>query len=137
MDKKLLIGIVIIGVLIIAIGAFYFYKQYTPSQTFTDTSQPTPLPDASQPSPDASQTNNIEIANSAFSPAELTIKVGDTITWTNRDSASHTVTSDSGTEISSDSLSNGQTYSYTFNTAGTFEYHCTIHPSMKAKIIVQ
>ena len=62
MDKKLLIGIVIIGVLIIAIGAFYFYKQYTPSQTFTDTSQPTPLPDASQPSPDASQTNNIEIA---------------------------------------------------------------------------
>ena len=130
MDKKLLIGIVIIGVLIIAIGAFYFYKQYTPSQTFTDTSQPTP------PS-DASQTNNIEIANFAFSPAEIIIKVGDTITWTNKDSAPHSVASDSGTEISSDSLSNGQTYSHAFSQAGTFEYHCTIHPSMKAKIIVQ
>jgi len=67
----------------------------------------------------------------------LTIKEGDTVVWTNMDSMSHTIKSDSGSELSSNSLSNGQTYSHTFNSVGTFNYHCSIHPSMKAKIIVQ
>ena len=81
--------------------------------------------------------NNIEIKNFAFSPSTLTINLGDTVTWTNEDSAPHTVTSNSGTELSSGTLSNGKTYSHTFNTAETFEYHCEIHNSMKAKVIVQ
>lgn len=81
--------------------------------------------------------NNIEIKNFAFSPSTLTIKVGETVTWTNNDSTSHTVTSDSGNELSSGSISPSQTYSHTFNTAGTFDYHCSIHSSMKGKIIVE
>jgi len=81
--------------------------------------------------------NSVEIKNFAFVPSEITIKSGETIVWTNKDSTSHTITSDSGSEISSPSLSNGQTYSHTFNSAGAFDYHCSIHPSMKGKVIVE
>ncbi len=81
--------------------------------------------------------NNIEIKNFAFSPSTLTIKVGETVTWANIDSTSHTVTSDSGSELGSDTLSPSQSYSHTFNTVGTFDYHCSIHTSMKGKIIVE
>jgi amicyanin len=80
---------------------------------------------------------NVAAENFAFNPAELRIKAGDTVVWTNKDTALHTITSDSGNEISSSSLSNGQTYSHTFATKGTYDYHCSIHTSMKAKIIVE
>jgi amicyanin len=81
--------------------------------------------------------NSVDIKNFAFSPSTLTIKVGETVTWTNDDSTSHTVTSDSGSELGSGSISPGQTYSHTFNTAGTFDYHCSIHTSMKGEVIVE
>jgi amicyanin len=76
----------------------------------------------------------------AFSPTTLTIKVGSTVTWTNMTPAPHTVTSDDGKSFDS-GLSNpiapsGGTYSFTFKQAGTFSYHCQIHPYMKATIIV-
>jgi amicyanin len=83
------------------------------------------------------QPHSVEISGFAFNPNTLTVKVGDTVTWTNKDSMGHTVTSDSGSELSSSTLSNGQTYSHTFSTAGTFAYHCTIHTSMKANIVVE
>src|SRR3989344_3277028 len=82
-------------------------------------------------------TYNIEIKNFAYSPSELRIKRGDTITWTNKDSVRHTVTSDSGSEMDSELLSQGETYSVTFDSAGTYAYHCTPHPNMKARIIVE
>ncbi|MEI8060664.1 MAG: plastocyanin/azurin family copper-binding protein, partial [Ferruginibacter sp.] len=81
--------------------------------------------------------NEILIQNFAFSPSTLTIKVGDSVTWKNQDSASHTIVSDSGSEISSSSLSNGGIYTHTFSIAGTYNYHCSIHPSMKGKVVVQ
>lgn len=81
------------------------------------------------------QTHTINIQNFAFSPAELTIKKGDTVKWTNLDSVAHTATSDNGT-FDSGLLSQNQSWSKTFNETGTFEYHCTPHPYMKAKIIV-
>lgn len=77
----------------------------------------------------------------AFSPATITIKVGTTVTWTNNTSAPHTVTSDDGTTFDSGASNpisaNGGTYSFTFTKAGTFTYHCQIHPFMKATVIVQ
>ncbi|MFH1229654.1 MAG: cupredoxin family copper-binding protein [Candidatus Aenigmatarchaeota archaeon] len=89
------------------------------------------------PTPTTTGTNAVSIKSFAFNPANLTVKVGTTVTWTNEDTASHTIVSDTGSEISSNSLSNGQNYSHTFNTVGNFDYHCSIHPSMKAKIIVE
>jgi plastocyanin len=80
--------------------------------------------------------NAVEISNFAFSPATLTVPVGTKVTWTNKDSASHTVTSDDGKTFDSKGMAQGATYSFTFTTAGTFAYHCAVHPMMTATVIV-
>jgi plastocyanin len=69
----------------------------------------------------------------------LTVKTGTVVTWVNQDGVSHTITSDTGSPVafSSDSLSNGASYTFTFTLPGTYTYHCSIHPSMKGTIIVQ
>jgi len=78
-------------------------------------------------------TNSIDILDFAFNPDTVTVTKGTTVTWTNKDSAQHTVT---GTAFTSETLSQGQSYSFTFNEAGTFEYHCKFHPNMLGKVIV-
>jgi len=79
----------------------------------------------------------VTIAGFTFDPATLTVKVGATVTWTNTDSATHTVVWDDGSP-GSGSLTNGGTpYSRTFDTAGTFAYACGIHATMKGTIVVQ
>lgn len=80
-------------------------------------------------SPDA-----VSIQNFAFNPGTLTIKKGETVTWTNNDSVLHQIKSDT---FNSNPLSQGQTFSFTFNDTGTFNYSCAIHPSMTGKIIVE
>ena len=80
--------------------------------------------------------NLVQISNFAFSSSVLNVKVGDSVTWTNMDSAPHTVTSDSGSELTSAMLNEGEIYSHTFSVAGTYAYHCSVHPGMKATIIV-
>jgi plastocyanin len=80
-------------------------------------------------------TKTVSIQNFAFSPATLTVKKGTTIVWTNLDSATHTVTSDTG-KFNSGNLSQNKTFSYTFNTAGAYAYHCAIHPMMIGTITV-
>jgi plastocyanin len=77
----------------------------------------------------------VEIKNFAFNPSTLTAKVGDTVTWTNSDSTAHTVTWDDGS-VDSGNLAQGATFKHTFDKAGTFSYHCKIHPNMKATITV-
>ncbi len=77
----------------------------------------------------------VTIQNFAFMPTPLTIPVGTTVTWTNRDSAPHTATSDSGV-WDSGTLSTGKSFTFTFNQAGTFAYHCNIHPNMHGSIVV-
>ncbi|MEM3091693.1 MAG: cupredoxin family copper-binding protein [Candidatus Pacearchaeota archaeon] len=79
---------------------------------------------------------SIEISGFAFIPATLTISRGDSVRWINKDSVRHTVTSDSGSELNSPLLSKEEIYFHTFNTPGEYNYHCTPHPHMKAKIIV-
>jgi plastocyanin len=78
----------------------------------------------------------IAIKDFEFSPATLTVTVGTTVTWTNTGDAPHTVTSDDGA-FDSGQLTNGQTFSQTFDQAGTIAYHCNVHPRMKATIIVK
>ena len=77
----------------------------------------------------------VSIANYAFDPAIITITAGSTVTWTNKDTVSHNVTTDDGS-WGSNSLATGDTYSYTFTQAGTYSYHYGVHPSMKATITV-
>jgi plastocyanin len=85
---------------------------------------------------DAQTTQAVTIADFAFSPASLTINVGDTVTWTNQDSATHTATATGGAFDTGD-IVQGASASFTFDTAGTFDYICSIHPQMTGVIIVQ
>jgi len=80
-------------------------------------------------------TNEVWIQGMAFTPSSITVKEGTTITWTNKDAISHTVTSDDNL-FDSGPLGSGKTFTYTFSIAGTYAYHCLIHPSMTAKVIV-
>lgn len=79
----------------------------------------------------------VDIKDFSFSPAQITIKAGETVTWRNADSAGHTVTSDSGSELDSPLLNITDPYSHVFATPGIYTYHCTAHPNMKGTIIVQ
>ena len=84
------------------------------------------------------QTVNVAISGFAFKPDTLTIKKGDTVVWTQMDNAPHTVSVSKGPEmITSGSMSKGDTFDYTFTKSGTYEYHCSIHPNMKATIVVE
>jgi plastocyanin len=78
----------------------------------------------------------INISGFKFDPATVTVKVGATVTWTNQDSANHTVTGDDGS-WTSESLAKGATFSFTFDKAGTYAYHCAVHSLMKGNIVVQ
>ena len=78
----------------------------------------------------------VEIKNFSFNPASLTVKTGDTVTWTNNDTATHTVVADDNSFSSSD-LAPGASFTHTFTKAGTVAYHCSIHPSMTATVVVQ
>lgn len=78
----------------------------------------------------------VSVVNFSFSPATLTVPAGSTVTWTFKDSTDHNVTADDKSFASKNS-SSGATYSFHFSKAGTYSYMCTIHPFMKAKVIVQ
>jgi plastocyanin len=84
----------------------------------------------------APKTASVTIKDFEFTLATVTISLGGTVTWTNDGPSTHTITADDGS-FDSGSLSAGKTFSHTFQTAGTFTYHCSIHPFMKATVIVQ
>jgi plastocyanin len=83
----------------------------------------------------AQESAAVSIVDFAFQPASVEIATGGTVTWTNTGQAPHTVTADDGS-FDSGTLSPGATFSQTFATAGTFTYHCNIHPQMTATVIV-
>ena len=80
--------------------------------------------------------NAVTIQNFAFQPANLQVKVGTTVTWTNNDTAPHTVTFRDGSLTSSALLQKGQSYSYTFTKVGTFSYYCDVHEAMTGQVTV-
>ncbi len=82
------------------------------------------------------ETTEVKIDNFSFGPATLTVPVGTTITWTNRDDIPHTVVSTDGV-FKSKVLDTDEKFSFTFGKAGTYPYFCSIHPKMTGKVIVQ
>jgi amicyanin len=98
-----------------------------------------PRAEADQAAP-AAQANpaptEVKIDNFSFGPAELTVRVGTTVKWTNRDDIPHTVVSTEKV-FKSKVLDTDETFSFTFNQAGTYPYFCSIHPKMTGKVVVQ
>src|SRR5262245_17932846 len=83
----------------------------------------------------AQETASVEIVDFGFVQNSITIAPGTTVTWTNTGQAPHTVTADSGA-WTSDTLQNGDTFSWTFDKPGTFTYHCEVHPAKMTGTIV-
>src|SRR5215207_5736857 len=79
--------------------------------------------------PRAAETKNVTIKDSAFEPKQITINVGDTVTWTNEGPSPHTASADEADSFDSGNLDKGATYSETFDEAGTFAYYCKYHGS--------
>jgi len=76
------------------------------------------------------------MTTTAYSPNPLTVSVGTTVTWTNNDTTTHNSTSNNGA-FATPSIGPGASASFTFQSAGSFAYHCTIHPGMVGTITVQ
>jgi plastocyanin len=82
-------------------------------------------------------TRTVTMDDFAFSPTSLSVQTGDTVTWVNKDTAPHDVTVTSGpTAVKSPMLTTGQSWKYTFKTAGKYLYTCSIHPQMRASVTV-
>ena len=78
----------------------------------------------------------VTITGFAFSPPSVTVNEGDTVTWTNEDGMAHTATGDGGA-FDTGTLADGASATVTFDTAGTFAYLCSIHPTMTGTVVVE
>lgn len=129
----LILGFVIIIALVVAVGASKKTGQ-------TNSDQPASNhPTSSGASTTPASSDAVNIQNYAFGPASMTVKKGTSVTWTNMDTARHDITVDDGTPAggpASELLAKGQMYSFTFNTVGTFKYHCSPHPYMHGSVTV-
>jgi plastocyanin len=79
---------------------------------------------------------NVSVKGFAFNPATITVVIGvnNTVSWMNNDQVTHTLTADAG--AFDDRLAPGATFNFTFNTPGTYTYHCSIHTYMKGSVVV-
>ena len=89
----------------------------------------------SAPAAHASVSADVVVADMAFGPSRVTVRVGETVTWTFRDAVSHTATSDDGF-FDSGRASGGAVRTIRFRSAGTFAYHCELHPMMVGRVSV-
>lgn len=135
----------VIAILVIGGGAFLIMnKDDAPANNIETQEQDTNTSQSNEEGQAVEQSENSQVAsvsidNSSFSPSTVTVKKGTKVTWTNNDSLEHSVTPDNTDESfpgSNGLLSQGQTYSQTFNTTGEYTYHCTVHSFMKGKVVV-
>jgi plastocyanin len=78
----------------------------------------------------------VKIDNFAFSPAEVTVHTGDTVTWVNNDDIPHTIVSQPIGSFRSKPLDTEDKFTFTFEKTGAFDYFCSLHPHMKGRIVV-
>ena len=124
--RSITLGAIALAALTVSGAPSLFQGYVSPSRALA---QDTPAGPASQSS------NAVTISNFTFEPDMLEAPVGATVTWTNTDGATHTVTSDDGAFDSGD-LATDADFSEMFMSAGTFAYHCQIHPFMTATVKV-
>ena len=142
--KKPFVVVLILGVVI---SALFFFRSYQQSNSGATTAVSTVMPSVSSvpsgavptgpvPSSTVTSTASVAISNFTFTPSTVTVKAGTKVTWKNTDSVVHSVIADGGT-FSSPILRTGDAFEFIFSKVGIYNYHCGIHPSMKAKIVVQ
>ncbi len=130
MKRIIGIGILLISLLLI-IGCNSTPQAPAAEQTVKETTTEAPAVKAAATS---GETLQVIVEKFKFAPMNLEVKVGDTVEWVNKDSVRHTVTIP---VLNVDqNLPAGGTTTYTFTEKGSFDYHCTPHPSMQAKVVV-
>lgn len=152
MSAKTRMLFIVIGVVVLGIGGVIAYAALqagNDKRTNSDTTQDTDThshentdtnkdDDTSQDDTDAVAESDVMIMDYAYSPATITVKKGSTVTWVNHDDIEHTVTSSDDSPVSFDSglFGKNETFSFTFDEAGTYQYYCTPHPYMKGTVVV-
>lgn len=150
MNRNLLVALLIGGVLVVGAVAFFSTAgDVAPTPTPTPTPTPVPVtppvspnpavnPPATAPTPAPASPARVSVAieNYQYLPKTITVKKGTVVTWTNKDAVAHTVTSTSGSVLNSPYFGKNQTWSYTFDTVGTYDYKCAPHPYMTGRVVV-
>jgi plastocyanin len=139
MRRSSLIAIIIV-IIFIAAGALALTHESNTSNPSMNTSQKSANNNSTNSnSSNQPATGTIDIKNMMFTPSQITVAKGGTVTWTNNDNTTHTIVDDLsnvGGPHSGD-IAPGSSYSFTFTKTGSFQYHCTIHPSMRGTIVVK
>ena len=141
MKKNLFLPVIIVVFLagIIGVVVYAMNQNKSTTSTTTDTSmQGMDKMDnsTSVSTADAKETNTVSIENFNYTPSAIKVKVGTKVTWTNKDSVQHNVVGDSFTDLDGPLLKQGESFSYTFEEAGTYSYHCAPHTYMKGVVVV-
>lgn len=125
--------VAVTGMLLLAAACGSSSAPTAPSPSPSPSPSPAPTGTAS---PVAIPVGAASLGNRAYTPDDVTIAAGDTVTWTNTDAIVHTSTSN-GAGWDSGTVAPGGRFSFTFRTAGTFPYHCAIHPGMVGTVVVR
>jgi amicyanin len=139
--------VIIIGAVIVVaiIGGAWLFMSKPQSSSETPSSGSSTSGNATTPSTSPTETVQsgqvaLSMKNTAFSQPSITVKKGTKVTWTNEDTVRHNVVADTsqtgGLPTDNNLIGKGETYSFTFNTVGTFTYHCTPHPFMTGMVEV-
>jgi plastocyanin len=109
-----------------------------PGHDATPEGSPAASPAAGTPSasPAAGAESTVTISGLTFSPAELTVPAGTTVTWVNEDSEPHTATGNDREALQSGTMMPGDSFSQAFSEAGTIEYFCEFHAGMRGTLII-
>ena len=128
MNSKIIIGFILV---VVVIGGYFYFSK---NQYQSSPQQPTNQQPTTQQPVNKVEANTIAIKDFTFNPGTLTVKQGTKVTWTNQDSMTHKIKSDT---FNSSDLNQGDKFEFTFDKKGSFDYICSIHPSMSGKIVVE
>jgi amicyanin len=142
-QSKVTIAVVVVALIIVigAVAAGGVKKDSASSDMNMDTTKTSDTSGTTNSDSDskAVATMAVDIKDYMFAPMVIKVKVGDTVTWTNRDSVRHNVVADKASDDAPNGplIGEGETYSYKFTKAGTYTFHCDPHPYMHGTVVVE
>lgn len=136
MGRPTLVAIIVVAILVIGGAVALTNRSNSGNNTTQNKSNTNSTSSNSNQTP---ASGSVDIKNMMFTPPQISIQKGGTVTWKNNDNIAHTVINDLNNVggPASGNIEPGSTYSFTFNKTGSFQYHCSIHPSMRGTIVVK
>jgi plastocyanin len=137
MNKSFLAAVLVLVVIVGAVGMFFVR-----SSRSSDTNNNPAMTNSQNAQSNADSKNEakltiVDIKNMMFTPSQVTIEKGSTVKWVNNDDTAHTITADNGKGPNSQTVEPSKSYEFTFNEAGSFQYHCNFHAAMHGTVVVK